>query len=182
MGWMIEMFYTDMGREVIFKEDEVTSTNIFSHELMSFKLEEPFQGEGKRIRTPPEFKGIEPGVIVKMREERPFVDWVKENMNNKASEMGMKMNMEVIAEENGVMHLWVKEYRYGPVKIKDIEAIMQLKGPTKQTYQLFIDDKLCCSWEAEIYYSAKKSIGGETIEEILEKGSIELYKDETSYS
>jgi hypothetical protein len=84
------------------------------------------------------------------------------------------MRMDAIDRENSVARAWIKEWKYGLFKIKNIEAIVQLKGPIKLMNQLFVDDKMCCSWEIEYEYLYRESIGGQTMEEILEKGKIEI--------
>jgi hypothetical protein len=168
-GWMMSIFYSSMGREMVFKESKVTWTNIYSHKPESFKLEEPFEGEGERISTSPGFTGIQPGEVVKFREEKPYVEWTLENMDNKASEMGVEMKIDIVDGKNGIMHIWVKEYKYGLIRLKNIETMAQFKGPVKGAHQLLIDDKSCCSWDFEYEYLYDgKTIGGETIEEVLE--------------
>jgi hypothetical protein len=164
--WLAKnLLTTPMGREMAFKDGEITWTNIFSHRLKNFKIEEPFKGQGETIVAPPEFKGIAPGEILKFREERPYQEWTLENIDNKASEMRTSISVEVIDEDSSVMLIKLKEYKKGPFKFKNVELAMQLKGPVKGPHQLWIDDKLCSSLNFEYDYI----YDGSTIDEVLEE-------------
>jgi hypothetical protein len=106
--------------------------------------------------------------MVKFRDERPHVEWILENIDNKASEMGMDMKVDIVDEKNGIMHIWLKEYKYGPLRLKNIVVLVQLKGPVKGSHQLLIDNNLCYSSDFECEYLCNgQTIGSETLEEFL---------------
>jgi hypothetical protein len=49
------------------------------------------------------------------------------------------------------------------VKVKDIEAMVQLKGLLKEEVKVYIDDKLCDSKEYGFEWLYEEGLGGETI-------------------
>lgn len=150
--WMVEMFITEMERNLSIDKGDMTWRNIHNNDCVRFSVTSPFRAKGKKINTPSGFKGLMPGEVIEIHEKRPYVEWVMENIHNKAAELGLKMNLVVMDGEEGLASCFLDEWGFGIFRFKHIEATVQLKGPVYGLHEIFIDRKLYHSLDLHYEY------------------------------
>ena len=163
------------------------------HEQFGVKEPFAAAEQGGVAELPTGYEGLKPGETIVVFETRPYAQWIREGIiENKTMKIDATLlkdeedplhtlvmkgeyrygpiklqakdiEFRTFDKESGIMSMKIKEAKCGPVKLKDIEALVQLKGPVRMVNWIYIDDKLCDSKEFDFNLLYKERLGGETV-------------------
>ena len=68
--------------------------------------------------------------------------YLEEGMETKGAELGTTIGLKVQNAEKGIMHIVIKEFKFGPITFHDMKSRIVLKGDLHTTHEVLIDGEV----------------------------------------
>ena len=140
-GWVWKPFARNIrdGRrmmEVVIKDHGVEITNQCSHHPI----------ENIIVNSPISKGGLWPGETITMTFDEHYAKCLEEFYQCMAVKLNTEVTSEVVDADDGIMNMFVKEYKISFLTFNDVKIKLTFKGLNKRetcSLSLYIDDKLC---------------------------------------